>query len=109
MPKIKLIKDSEDTVSPLRVTRRKARKVGKRPISPSIRVKCGCCNEAIEIAIEDKPTGDCSRDTLEINGVFGTVDQWRQILLPILYANETLVEFPARTSVDFASQMRDVT
>jgi len=64
----------------LQVTRRK----GKGKQDPRIRVKCSCCNQAVEIYHPNNPTGKPGLDTLAINGVLGTVDQWRQVLLPLL-------------------------
>lgn len=72
MAKMERVKDSADRTMPLRVWRRQA--------SSSIRVKCGCCNEAVVIYFHNDP----SDDLLEINGVVGTVDQWKQVLLPLL-------------------------
>ena len=65
---------------PLRVTRREA----KRKKAPSLRVKCGCCSQAFEIYFDDPVTGNPRTDFLEINGVYGTVAQWRELLLPLL-------------------------
>ena len=39
-------------------------------------LKCGCCNEKLEIYYDD--------DSLEINGVQGSIENWREILLPLL-------------------------
>ena len=50
------------------------RKVGKR--DPRYLIKCGCCDEKVEIYYGD--------GTLEINGVMGSVEDWREILLPLL-------------------------
>ena len=81
------VKDTNDAVSPLRVTVRKARRVSaRRTIQPGIRVKCGCCNETVEIYHTNDRDGDPNLETLEINGVHGTIDQWRQVLLPLLDA-----------------------
>ena len=76
MPKIERIEDSKGVGFPLRLTRRTA--------SPTIRIKCGCCDEAVVIGFDDEPTGDPNIDTLEINGVYGTIDQWKKVLLPLL-------------------------
>jgi len=38
--------------------------------------KCGCCDERLELHYGE--------DSLEINGVFGSVDNWRKLLLPLL-------------------------
>lgn len=85
MPKIQYVKDANEAVSPLRVTTRKARQVStRRKTQPRIRVKCGCCSEAVEIYYSEDRGGDPNMETLEINGVNGTIDQWRQILLPLL-------------------------
>ena len=80
MAKFERVEDSAGGVLPLRLTRRKGRKL----MAPSIRVKCGCCNEAVEIYFDDERACNPSTDTLEINGVIGTVNQWKQILLPLL-------------------------
>jgi hypothetical protein len=39
-------------------------------------LRCGCCNRSVEIYYD--PEG------LEINGVNGSVENWREILLPLL-------------------------
>jgi len=39
-------------------------------------LKCGCCDEKLEIYYAD--------DGLEINGVNGSIDDWRELLLPLL-------------------------
>ena len=48
--------------------------VGKK--MPRYLLKCGCCDEKVEIYYDD--------DGLEINGVNGSIDDWREILLPLL-------------------------
>lgn len=44
--------------------------------SPRYLLKCGCCEEKVEIYYGD--------DGLEINGVNGSIEDWRDILLPLL-------------------------
>lgn len=39
-------------------------------------IKCGCCDESIEIYHDET--------TLEINGVNGSIQNWREVLLPLL-------------------------
>ena len=56
----------------IRVFHRKA--VGKR--DPRYLIKCGCCEQHFEIYYGD--------GTLEIAGVMGSVEDWREILLPLL-------------------------
>ena len=56
----------------LRMFHRKA--VGKR--DPRYLIKCGCCDEKVEIYY--------GGGTLEINGVMGSVENWREVLLPLL-------------------------
>ena len=81
MPKVEKIEDSIATsMPPLRVTRRQK--------SPSLRVKCGCCDEAVVIYFPEEPMNNPHMDTLEINGVMGTIDQRKQILLPLLGVKE---------------------
>ena len=38
--------------------------------------KCGCCDEKVEVFY--------GGDSLEINGVMGSVKNWRELLLPLL-------------------------
>lgn len=85
MARVEKVLDVMEAVSPLRITRSKARKVGQKGRKmPRIRVKCGCCKQAVEIYHDEELTGSSMMDTLEINGVYGTVGQWRQVLLPLL-------------------------
>jgi hypothetical protein len=42
-------------------------------------IKCGCCDESIEIYHDET--------TLEVNGVYGSIQNWREVLLPLLGAN----------------------
>lgn len=55
----------------------------RRKIDPHIEVKCGCCDESLVIigGGMDDVHGNLY---LEINGVAGSVEEWRKILLPIL-------------------------
>ena len=48
--------------------------VGKR--SPRYLLRCGCCDKKLEIYYGE--------DSLEIGSVHGTIDDWREILLPLL-------------------------
>ena len=43
---------------------------------PRYLLKCGCCDEKVEIYYDN--------EGLEINGVNGSIDDWREILLPLL-------------------------
>jgi len=56
----------------IRVYHKKER--GKR--SPRYLLKCGCCQEKLQIYYAD--------DGLEIGGVNGAIEDWREILLPLL-------------------------
>jgi hypothetical protein len=49
---------------------------GIRKKSPRYLLKCGCCEEKLEIYYSD--------DGLEIAGVNGAIEDWREILLPLL-------------------------
>ena len=44
--------------------------------SPRYLLKCGCCNKSVEIYYDEHG--------LEINGVHGSIEDWREILLPLL-------------------------
>jgi hypothetical protein len=48
-------------------------------------LKCGCCGEKVEIYYGD--------DGLEINGVNGTIEDWREILLPLLLIEQQGEQF----------------
>jgi hypothetical protein len=48
--------------------------VGKR--DSRYLIKCGCCDQKFEIYY--------GGDTLEIGGVMGSIENWREILLPLL-------------------------
>ena len=52
------------------------KKAGKRK-APGYLVKCGCCNERLEISM-------LANDLLEINGVLASRAEWRKFLLPLL-------------------------
>ncbi len=39
-------------------------------------LRCGCCDQALQIYY--------GPDDLEINGVYGSIENWREILLPLL-------------------------
>ncbi len=43
---------------------------------PRYLLKCGCCDEKLEIHYSD--------DGLEIGGVNGAIQDWQEILLPLL-------------------------
>ena len=43
---------------------------------PRFLFKCGCCEGQIEVYY--------GGDSLEINGVMGSVENWRELLLPLL-------------------------
>src|SRR4030042_3796077 len=49
---------------------------GIRKKSPRYLLKCGCCDQKIEIYYGD--------DGLEIGGVNGSIENWRDILLPLV-------------------------
>ena len=51
-------------------------KKGKGKKGPRHLLKCGCCEEKLEIYYAD--------DGLEIGGVNGAIEDWREILLPLL-------------------------
>ncbi|MGD0090573.1 MAG: hypothetical protein ABSE73_11695 [Planctomycetota bacterium] len=53
-------------------------KAGKGKRSPRYLLKCGCCEQKMEIYYDG--------DGLEIGGVNGAIEDWREILLPLLSA-----------------------
>jgi hypothetical protein len=60
----------------IRVSHQAARKRGQARISPRYLLRCGCCDQSLEIYY--------NTDGLEINGVNGSLENWREILLPLL-------------------------
>lgn len=85
MPKIERIEDSLGRARPLQITRRNERPTvdNHGAKMPSMRIKCGDCQEAVVIYYDAIPAHGTGLN-LEIGNVWGTVDQWRQILAPIL-------------------------
>jgi hypothetical protein len=71
-PNRKLAQTRPDGSWNLRIFHRTAH--GKQ--SPRYLVKCGCCDNSVEIYYDE--------DALEINGVNGSIENWREILLPLL-------------------------
>ena len=55
---------------------------------PRYLLKCGCCDENLEIYY--------SHDGLEINGVNGLIEDWREILLPLLRIENNNTKFIAK-------------
>ena len=51
-------------------------RIGKSKVSPRYLLKCGCCDNKLEIFY--------SEDGLEIGGVNGAIEDWKEILLPLL-------------------------
>lgn len=68
----KLVQDDGKGGWKLRVRHRKG--IGKK--CNCYLVKCGCCNNRVEIYYDE--------DSLEINGVNANLNEWRTILLPLL-------------------------
>lgn len=65
----------------LRVFHRRSR--GKR--DPRYLIKCGCCDQKLEIYY--------GGNTLEINGVMGSIENWREVLLPLLKNRKDATNF----------------
>ncbi len=51
-------------------------KKGAKRLAPRYLIKCGCCDEKVEIYYD--------KHGLEINGVNASVAEWRKILDPLL-------------------------
>lgn len=51
---------------------------GRGNKGPRFLFECGCCDNKFEVYYGD--------DSLEIAGVFGSLDNWRELLLPLLNA-----------------------
>ena len=71
-----VLRPEPEGVCAIRVSHRAERKRGQGHISHRYLLRCGCCDRAVEIYY--------NTDGLEINGVNGSVENWREILLPLL-------------------------
>jgi len=66
---------------------------------PRYLLKCGCCNEQVKIYYAD--------DGLEINGVNGSIEDWREILLPLLLIEQDGDRFLDRRNSITTVQQQD--
>ena len=57
-------------------------------LNASYLLKCGCCDEKLEIYYDE--------EGLEINGVNGSIEDWREILLPLLRIEKKGTELVAK-------------
>lgn len=60
----------------IRVWHRKGYRKGRAVVLPRYLLKCGCCDKSVEVFYDN--------ESLEINGVQGSIQNWRKILLPLL-------------------------
>jgi hypothetical protein len=73
----KLYDTSKFEQAQIRVWHRKEKKLKGGGIkSACYHLKCGCCNSTVDIWY--------GGGGIEINGVNGTIEDWREILLPLL-------------------------
>lgn len=84
-----------DGYNALRVYHRAA--VGKK--SPRLLIKCGDCGNKLEISY------DPERADLEIGGVLGSIENWRELLLPLLKRPRSPYGATARQLTRFARRM----
>jgi hypothetical protein len=71
-----VMRPDPEGVCAIRVSHRAERKHSTGVISPRYLLRCGCCDGTLQIHY--------SPDGLEINGVNGSMENWREILLPLL-------------------------
>jgi hypothetical protein len=71
--------DNQGNLALIRVKHRPKRKTKNGFHSARYFLRCGCCNGQLEICYID--------GSLEINGVDGSIQNWREILLPLLGIN----------------------
>lgn len=92
----KMGQEREGGYSQIRVWLRKAHKKGKSIVNPRLLLKCGCCQPDKDEMIPSGQVEICiDENGLEINGVNGSIEDWREILLPLLKIetnNETEVK-----------------
>lgn len=67
-------------------------KKGKAKTCSRYLLKCGCCDEKLEIYYAE--------DGLEIGGVNGTIEDWQEILLPLLLIERKEDKFIEKTKSD---------
>ena len=71
--------------NPLKVSMQK----GNKKKADRVLIRCGCCPQALEISLFGIDIENLIHEgSLEINGVMGTIDQWKQVLLPLLGMKE---------------------
>ena len=75
-PSKKMYQPRKDGQADLRIWHRKEQKKGKGMVMPRYLIKCGCCDSEVKIFYGE--------GLLEINGVNGSIENWREILLPLL-------------------------
>lgn len=71
-----VLRPEPEGVCAIRVSHRAQRKRSQGHISPRYLLRCGCCDQAVQLYY--------GPDGLEINGVNGSIENWREILLPLL-------------------------
>ena len=71
-----VLRPDPEGVCAIRVSHRAERRRGQGHICPRYLLRCGCCDRGVEIYYDT--------DGLEINGVNGSLENWREILLPLL-------------------------
>ncbi|OGL41625.1 MAG: hypothetical protein A3C43_01195 [Candidatus Schekmanbacteria bacterium RIFCSPHIGHO2_02_FULL_38_11] len=74
----------QDSYPQIRVYHKK--RAGKK--MPRYLLKCGCCDEKLEIYYDS--------EGLEINGVNGSIEDWCEILLPLLQIKKKNSKFISR-------------
>jgi len=74
--KMAVSRPKPEYISAIRVSHRAERKRGQVGLSPRYLLRCGCCDRSLEIYYDP--------DEIEINGVNGSVENWREILLHFL-------------------------
>jgi hypothetical protein len=71
----------------LRVWQSAARRLSPvRTMSARLRVKCGCCDESVDIVYDEH--------SIEINGVIAPIEEWRAIFGPLLEGREPIPSDP---------------
>src|SRR5260370_2169977 len=74
--RIAVMRLEPEGVCAIRVSHRAERKRGQGHISPRYLLRCGYCDGAVQVYYD--------KEALEINGVHGSIENWREILLPLL-------------------------
>ena len=86
-----VVRPAPEGVFAIRIYHRSGRMRGTGRILPRYLLRCGCCQEKLEIYYDAEGP--------EINGVNGSLENWREILLPLLRITQPKKERRSKVKV----------